>query len=260
MGISPLPGQGVFGKTTDPNQAGVSGLNEATKAFGALAGIDEQFNQPAGVFGASDHQGVFGLARTDTATGVYGDSKTGGGIGVRGETNTGVAIQGQSFGTGLAGKFVGGVEIKGLLSVSGDIQLVNEDCAEDFDIGPTCDAAPGTVMVIHEDGALYPSSAAYDKRVAGVVAGAGQYRPGIVLGRREAIRTRLPVALLGKTCCRVDANDSPVMLGDLLTTSSTPGHAMKATDPRKAFGSVIGKALGSLQLGCGVIPILVALQ
>jgi len=36
--------------------------------------------------------------------------------------------------------------------------------------------------------------------------------------------------------------------------------AMKATDPMKAFGAVIGKALGRLSDGRGVIPVLEALQ
>jgi hypothetical protein len=46
----------------------------------------------------------------------------------------------------------------------------------------------------------------------------------------------------------------------MLTTSSTPGHAMRATDPGRAFGAVIGKALGSLPSGRGLVPVLVALQ
>jgi hypothetical protein len=35
---------------------------------------------------------------------------------------------------------------------------------------------------------------------------------------------------------------------------------MKAEDPVRAFGTVIGKALGSLKEGIGMIPILVTLQ
>jgi hypothetical protein len=58
----------------------------------------------------------------------------------------------------------------------------------------------------------------------------------------------------------VDAGASPVEVGDLLTTSETPGHAMKAGDPEKAFGSVIGKALRPLAGGRGLIPVLIALQ
>jgi hypothetical protein len=35
---------------------------------------------------------------------------------------------------------------------------------------------------------------------------------------------------------------------------------MKADDPLKAFGAVIGKALRSMKSGQGMIPILIALQ
>ena len=54
--------------------------------------------------------------------------------------------------------------------------------------------------------------------------------------------------------------DFAIEIGDLLTTSPTPGHAMKADDPLKAFGTVIGKALRPLAAGQGLLPILIALQ
>ena len=65
---------------------------------------------------------------------------------------------------------------------------------------------------------------------------------------------------MGKVYCKVDATYSSIEIGDLLTTSSTIGHAMKADDPLKAFGTVIGKALQPLKEGKGMIPVLVALQ
>ena len=65
---------------------------------------------------------------------------------------------------------------------------------------------------------------------------------------------------MGKVYCKVDADYASIEVGDLLTTSSTPGHAMKADDPFKTFGAVIGKALRPLKAGRGLIPILVALQ
>ena len=40
---------------------------------------------------------------------------------------------------------------------------------------------PGTVVVIGDDSRLRTSSQSYDKRVAGVVTGAGSPRPGIIL-------------------------------------------------------------------------------
>jgi hypothetical protein len=115
-------------------------------------------------------------------------------------------------------------------------------------------------MVLGDDGLLQAASQGYDKRVAGVVSGAGAYKPGIILDKVISSQKRMPIALLGKVYCKVDARYAPVGLGDLLTTSCTPGHAMKAVDSSKAFGAVIGKALRPLEAGQGLIPILVALQ
>jgi hypothetical protein len=70
----------------------------------------------------------------------------------------------------------------------------------------------------------------------------------------------MPIALMGKVYCKVDATYGAIDVGDLLTTSPTLGHAMKADDPMKAFGSVIGKALRPLKEGQELIPILIALQ
>jgi hypothetical protein len=144
--------------------------------------------------------------------------------------------------------------------VTGDIRLLNADCAEEFDIAQSESVDPGTVVVLGEEGAVLPSHQAYDKRVAGIVSGAGDYQPALVLDRRPTGQNRLPIALMGKVYCKVDATYGPVEIGDLLTTSPTPGHAMKADDPMKAFGAVIGKALRPLLAGQGMIPVLVALQ
>ena len=141
-----------------------------------------------------------------------------------------------------------------------DVVLAGGDCAEDFDILGAEKFEPGTVMVIDQEGALQQSQQAYDKRVAGVISGAGDLRPGIVLDKQPSESNRHPIALLGKVYCKVDAHYSPIGVGDLLTTSPTAGHAMKAGDPLKAFGAVIGKALRPLGAGQGLIPILIALQ
>jgi hypothetical protein len=107
---------------------------------------------------------------------------------------------------------------------------------------------------------LHESQHAYDKRVAGVISGAGDYKPAIVLDKQPASGNRSAIALLGKAFCKVDAGYASVEVGDLLTTSDTPGHAMKAVNSTKAFGAVVGKALRPLSQGCGLIPILIALQ
>jgi len=154
----------------------------------------------------------------------------------------------------LAGLFEGDVE------VTGDIRLANADCAEDFDVSGAVKVEPGTVMVLGNEGALSESHQAYDKRVAGVISGAGGYKPGIVLDKQQTSGNRQPIALMGKVFCKVDAQYGAIEVGDLLTTSDTPGHAMKTTDPMKAFGAVIGKALRPLKDRQGIIPILIALQ
>jgi hypothetical protein len=143
---------------------------------------------------------------------------------------------------------------------AGDIRLANADCAEEFEVTPGFEVQPGNVMVIDEAGLLKPSTAPYDRSVAGVASGGGSMRPGIVLGHLPNGGRRLPVALSGRVCCDVDADFAPIAVADLLTTSSTLGHAMKATDSKRAFGAVIGKALAPLRSGRGQIPILVALQ
>ena len=68
------------------------------------------------------------------------------------------------------------------------------------------------------------------------------------------------VALVGKVYCKVDADPAPIQVGDLLTTSSRAGHAQKVLSRPDAFGAVLGKAMGSLANGQGLIPVLVALQ
>ena len=147
-----------------------------------------------------------------------------------------------------------------ILGNQGDIVLQNADCAEDFDVKKNEELEPGTVMVIERAGTLRESTQAYDKRVAGVLTGAGKHKPGIILDRKPSKKRRMPVALMGKVYCKVDARCSPIQEGDLLTSSSTAGHAMKVEHPLSAFGAVLGKALAPLRNGTGMIPILVTLQ
>ena len=148
---------------------------------------------------------------------------------------------------------------------AGDIKILNADFAEDFDVDESdlkAGVEPGTVMILSEGGRLRVSSCAYDQRVAGVVSGARGFKPGIVLDRSPAAMSdsRVPLALGGKVYCRADASYSSIKIGDMLTTSDTPGYAMRAIDPPRAFGSVIGKALQPLSRGRDLISILVALQ
>lgn len=284
-------GTGVHGDSD--TWMGVYGKSTSTKGG---AGVYGEGDECVGVLGTSKtRMGVYGVTETGVA-GVWGEHKANGvGVGAKSkdgqglraysEGNEAVHAETHSPGTaavaafnlnpdgkgaaifakkegnkGHAGFFEGNVHVTGSLVADGDIVLANADCAEDFDIVEGDLIEPGTVMVVGEEGALHQSNQAYDKRVAGVISGAGDYKPGIVLDKQHSRQNRKPVALLGKVYCKVDASYGAIEVGDLLTTAPTPGHGMKATDPMKAFGAVIGKALGSLREGQGLVPILIALQ
>jgi hypothetical protein len=154
---------------------------------------------------------------------------------------------------------VGDLNVDHDILVKGDVKLVGGDLAEEFTVVGDLQAEPGSVVVLAGDDSVRVSDQPYDRRVAGVVSGAGSRRPGLIFDHQSGSGRR-PLALTGKVWCKVDADWAPVELGDLLTTSHTPGYAMRATDPTRAFGAVIGKALGGLSSGRGLVPVLVALQ
>ena len=244
---------------------GIVGATGSSAKNGIIGRVDATNPSPGGPVG----NGIFGFSMVPNASGVFGANNNGG-VGVSGNGKTGVfgfsqdfiGVSGISntntgiFGRGrIAGRFEGDVE------VTGDVRLLDgHDCAEEFDVSSIDIIEPGTVMVMNQEGNLQESYQGYDKRVAGIVCGAGNYKPGIILGKGDPTRNRTSISLIGRTYCKVDANYSPIEVGDLLTTSATKGHAMKAADSSKAFGAVIGKALQPLIGQKGLIPVLVALQ
>ena len=110
-------------------------------------------------------------------------------------------------------------------------------------------------------GHLRISTQAYDTKVAGIVSGAKGLNPGVKLGQRSDGSDDLPIALSGRVYCYVDASNGAVAIGDLLTTSDTPGYAMKVTDFARSQGAVLGKAMEPVKKGeKGLILVLVGLQ
>jgi hypothetical protein len=138
------------------------------------------------------------------------------------------------------------------------------DLSEQFEVNASRDALkPGMVVSIDSEnpGELRLSAQAYDRTVAGVLSGAGGVKPGMLMGQTgTAANGKHAVALTGRVYCYVDASHGAVRPGDLLTTSETPGHAMKATDHARAQGAIIGKAMTSLESGKGLVLVLVSLQ
>jgi hypothetical protein len=221
------------------------------KATGAPAA---NFGSHVGVEGNID---VLGGLVVEKVIGARANLEVGGHLSASGNKATGAP----------AANFGSHVGVEGNIDVTGrvnavEFRVVGADCAENFDISDCAeDISEGSVMVLTDDGRLKPSSLPYDPRAIGVVSGAGAYRPGIILDTDgDAARRCAPIGLIGKVYCKADASTAAIEIGDLLTTSAVPGHAMKAADPTQSFGAIVGKALGSLSEGCGLIPMLVARQ
>jgi hypothetical protein len=137
------------------------------------------------------------------------------------------------------------------------------DIAEPFHVDESETVEPGMVMSIDPEnpGKLKLSTKSYDHCVAGIVSGAGGIKPGMVMAHTgTAADGEHPIAMTGRVYCQADASNGPIEPGDLLTTSDTPGVAMKVSDYGRANGAIIGKAMTSLDEGSGLILVLVALQ
>ena len=132
-------------------------------------------------------------------------------------------------------------------------QYPSADVAEYFAVEE--EVGQGTVMIIGSLGLLESSTSAYDTRVAGIVS----TDPAVSLGVRDNGNPgEVLIAVAGRVPCKVDATNGPIHPGDLLTTSENPGYAMKVTDPK--IGTILGKAMGTLESGTGTIEVLVTLQ
>jgi len=124
----------------------------------------------------------------------------------------------------------------------------------------------GDAVVIDKDNGLRVkrSSRACDTMVYGIISSyehasmviGGQLDPSQAKNNKE----NAPVALVGRVSAKVSAENGPIRVGDLLTTSNTPGHLMRCADLSKCAGAIAGKALQPLEKGKGLIKILVTLQ
>jgi hypothetical protein len=149
--------------------------------------------------------------------------------------------------------------------ITDELQITGgSDLSEQFDVhSPENELLPGTVVCIdpRHTGHLTSSTRPYDRTVAGVVSGAGGIKPGMLMGQRGTQADgKHPVALTGRVFVKADASNGPIEPGDLLTTSATPGHAMKVTDHSRANGAILGKAMSALTEGKGMVLLLVSLQ
>ena len=165
-------GQGVFGQSVKVWESSASAMLPASaeysvsmttresvfpvKARSASKGESDEFDGVSGISHSKDHAGVSGH-------------------------NPG----------GLAGFFDGDVKVTGKIECPTgtvhcfDINISNADCAEEFEVAGGEAIEPGTLMSFGIDGTLCPSLGAYDNKVVGVISGAGEYKPGIVMDKKQ---------------------------------------------------------------------------
>jgi hypothetical protein len=141
------------------------------------------------------------------------------------------------------------------------LEIMGADVSERFPMTECVE--PGMVVMIDADnsGRLCLAHGEYNTKVAGVVSGAGDIPVGAILGNMNGLEDAPPIALSGRVWTWCDASEAAIEAGDLLTTSATPGHAMKAADADRRGGAIIGKAMTGLAKGeFGLVLVLVNLQ
>ena len=267
----------------------VEGLASATSGF--VTGVSGTTYSPAGVGVAGTHAtnsaggggGVLGLttATNGFAFGTRGDANatSGSAVGVMGVTlspqgdggrfvgvrgDSGTIIRGDVGPAGAGTEFtVFRVDGNGAVHANGGFRPFGADFAESVAVKDGAEHyAPGDLLMIDASGErrLSLSQTPYSTLVAGIYS----TRPGVVASQHrvdEALpNNEVPLAVIGIVPCKVTAENGPIAPGDLVVSSSMPGHAMKGTDRARMLGAVVGKALEPLREGTGLIQVLVTLQ
>ena len=133
-----------------------------------------------------------------------------------------------------------------------DFLIDSADVAEWVSVSET--VGPGDVVE------LDPTTPAAYRRSQGacsaLIAGVISTEPGVVLGEAAAFEQRALLALTGIVPVKVTDEGGPIRPGDLLVSSSTPGHAMRWAGDGPCSCAFLGKALEPMTAGTGLILVL----
>lgn len=277
-------GVGVWGRTYAPEGAGVlgngyngadgvHGVTDSGQAYGVY-GENSSANIAVGVYGKANNSSCTSNGFGASCAGTEGDSDSG--VGAMGQSTSGIGVFAYS-GTGnglrvesLTGDLIRAYhgptseDLKFQVTNAGEVYADGSFHAGGADVAEYIQATgrlqPGDVVEIDPDhpGQFRLASTPNSTTVAGVIS----TQPGMSLGAGDSIvegNTAPQLALAGRVPVKVSTENGAIHPGDLLVASSTPGYAMRAP-ANPAPGMVIGKALGILDSGTGLIDMLVMLR
>jgi len=121
---------------------------------------------------------------------------------------------------------------------------------EVFIAGDRLEVGDAVVLDPETIGTVRRSNKAADTHVVGCVVEAPEHSALAV--------DQVAVAVSRIALCRADASELAIVIGDLLVTSESSGHAMKATT--LSAGQLLGKALEPLPAGTGLIRVLIGMD
>jgi hypothetical protein len=274
---------GVYGQSR--SNAGTGVMGDALATSGTTYGVYGQTagaNYSAGVYGIASsttavdtHYGVYGKANGIYGIGVIGYAtnsaiSNGAPIGVLGRTISPLGVGGQFVNAAASGNVIVAQNLNGNVwrvdntgnqYMNGTVHTGGADFAEAIEVAEgSRHLEPGDVVVIaaSADRQVELSNEAYSTRVIGVYA----TKPGVLASRRglESSESDIPVAMVGIVPVKASAENGPIHRGDLLVTSSLPGHVMRATDRERFTGAIVGKAMQVLESGEAMIEVAVTLQ
>jgi len=212
-----------------------------------------------GIVGASKSPDGYGGYYYNSGGGVALFAKT---IGAGNDTPALVLANDDASGDYVVGAVTGAgppnfrIDRTGRGFFNGGYQAGGADFAEQLDLVGE-NAEPGDVLVISgvADRAVELAAKPFSTAVIGI----HSTEPALLGGApdRDEPLGGIPVAITGIVPCKVTAENGAINRGDLLVTSSVPGHAMRAGSSPPA-GTVLGKAMQTLDKGTGVIEVYVS--
>jgi hypothetical protein len=232
-------GTAVYGAAT----SAVGTANNVGGYFTAAGGAADAYGVVATVTGGGNNFGIY--ASTISATGWAGFFNGGKGIYAdRFSINDGVTVVDyNTIGPALAGHVAAGeITDENDLFINGNLEVNNPAW---FDGGHTDlaemmvysgEGEAGDVIVVDEnnDNSAKIATRPYDQSILGIIS----TKPTLII-TGDITEGKL-MAVAGRVPTKVTNINGAIHRGDLVTTSSIPGHAMKATET----GPTVGKALG----------------